>query len=115
MLTVVTLLHWAFVEGTFVLAALAFVSVAMTGDEVFTGISLALVWATIGLLNVPAVLALDRAGLSRLASLVTALVFGGALARSAALGSAGPIEWTVIVAMLVVCLVNVFLTTLPRR
>lgn len=116
-LNLVALLHWAFAEGTFVLAALALVSVAMTGDQVVTGILLALVWATLGLLNVPAVLSLDHAstGLSRLASLVTALVFGGALVRSAVVGAAGPFEWTVIVAMLVVCLLNVFLTTLPRR
>lgn len=115
--TVVTLLHWAFLAGTFALADLAILSVAMTGDGMVTGVSLAIAWATLGLLNVPAVLAIDHADfrLSRWASLVTALAFGGALVRSAVLGAAGPIEWVVMVAMLAVCLLNVFLTLRPRR
>jgi hypothetical protein len=115
--TVVVLLHWAFLAGTFALADVAVLSVAMTGDGMFTGVSLAVVWATLGLLNVPAVLALDHADfrLSRWASLVTALAFGIALVRSALLGAAGPIEWTVMVAMLSVCLLNVFLTIRRRR
>lgn len=114
--TVVALLHWAFLAGTFALADLAILSVAMTGDDVLTGVALAAAWATLGLLNVPAVLALDHADvrLSRWASLVTALVFGGALVRSAALGAAGPIEWTVMIAMLAVCLLNVFLVSRRR-
>jgi uncharacterized membrane protein YfcA len=116
-LTVVTLLHWAFVAGTFALADLAILSALTTAGGALTGVLLAVVWAALGLLNVPAVLAIDRLDLrlSRWASLVTAVVFGGALVRSAVMGSAGPIEWTVMIAMLVVCLLNVFLATRPRR
>ena len=51
----------------------------------------------------------------RLASLVTALAFASALVRSAALGAAGPIEWTVMIAMLLVCAATVLLTIGARR
>ena len=115
MLVVVTLLHWGFVAGTFALADLAILSVAMTGDDVFTSAALALAWATLGLINVPAVLALPNTSLSRWASLVTALAFASALVRSAALGAAGPIEWTVMIAMLLVCAATVLLTIGARR
>ncbi|MDX8033951.1 hypothetical protein SK803_27330 [Lentzea sp. BCCO 10_0856] len=117
-LMMAALLHWVFVVAICGLAVVTFVGYSMR-DIMFWSIWAGLGVVCLGLLNVPAALALHhphfpQAISSRIATVITLVTFAGALFRSVGNGDHKIVPMLGVAAILVLCTVNLFLTTRPQ-